>query len=508
MKQGFRASCGVLVRSLTVLALVLGLAACGKPARQDHLDSETQALTLLDQQDYGGAISYLEGAVASDPDYLPYRSLLANAHMGRAGLLLLPLANGILQARAPDTELYWQPVCDRAAVGTYSDLSVECGLFRLMRALPFAADNPDILAAQAIYRNYFADVGAVSEQVNFVAGVVELSSALTRLRVLLDRDLVERMNYGLNVDPAAFPYDITIHHAKRLLDEADRALSRFNHSYSQLSRFLGSLNGATLYATGTHTLKFTGSLTMTDLIRFGAQILRDRGAEFDRDLSDRATERLNRSPGLLLLLAAADTTDFSTGADGVTSVSVHLADYLAGKLEASADARERHVSVSLFALAWQKPTPIIREFFAAADQAWDVESGAPLLEYYDRRGADWLELKSIANDWDAFMNQTLSPPARASTASRIALDSPAHQPLLALPGPGNLDPEGFTAWLPQLVSYLEYEVIGLAPGGALVGPEGPILTSQEGTEALALFGRTNTWMDRCFHPVRDWVTIR
>jgi hypothetical protein len=494
---------GLSVAALAI-AFAIGATGCSSSGQTQQANDVSQAETLLNNQNYTGAINYLNGVLASNPGDLQLESLLANAYMGRAGLALIPIFNAVMGAQSFSTGLYWQPSCASQAVAALSSLGFECGLYRLLQQLPFSADNPDILQAQTIYRTYFSDPTTTSQEINFVAGTVELSSALTRAAALLNPTLVSAMNYGLSVDPTQFPYDTSIHEAKHLLEELNQALLRFNNSYSLLSQFLSSLNGSTILTMGSQSLTYDGTLQASDFVRFFGSVLQAESITVDQTLSQFATNELHllasAESGGARLLQAADPTDLTLNGDGSVSVALHTTDYLSDTLNSYASALDGNVQITIFQLAWNQPTPIIQDFLTAAGLSWDAESGASLLNYYSSTGPQWLALQNILNGWDSWLNQDLDTSTQAQVLTTISSGGTPYQSLLSLPGPGTFNPENAVTWMTQNISFLDAQI------GAMASP--PSLLTTQASQALTLIDETNGWMTQNFYPVPEWAQIQ
>jgi hypothetical protein len=486
--------------------MLLCFSGCSRPENQK--DSQlSQAETLLNQGNFSGAITYLNGVLVNDPGDTDFEALLATAHLGNAGFELLPVVSALLGAQNfTDQNIWNEPTCDPSAADALSDLDVECALYRYVQLLP-AADNPDFLAAQAIYRTYFPNPSQTSEDINFIAGVVEFSSALTRVKVLLNNDLVNQMNYGVTNDPTQFPYDVTIHHTKRLITEVNWAIQRFQNSYDTLSSFVGSFNGENVLTVGTRTLTFDGSLDTASFLRFVSGIIQDRSVVFDQSLSSLTTARMHAlGQGILPLLAAADPQDV-TLTNGTYSFSFQFTGFTSTILNTLADDIDKNVTVSLFELAYSNPPPIVQQFLTAGSQAWDSESGAPLEAYFAATNTPWLQFKAIADGWNQWLNEDMTLSTQGQILSQISTDSVSHQAKLGMQGPGIFSPANASTWITNDFSFIGYEINEMGPNASNSSATS-ILVPDQVTQAQSLIDQTNAWMTTYFYPISDWVTIQ
>ena len=491
------------------LGLLLLLSGCSS-SKNSRTSALEFAHDLLDQKQYSDAVPFLADLLHDYPGDLDVASLLANAHLGRAGIEILPIITAVMgvQDEVP-LKLHQEPVCPRGAVENLTELEYDCLIYRFLKRAP-AADHPDVLAARDLFRKYFPDAAKQSSSINFVAGFAEAASALSRLKILLNADFVAQMDYGVKVNPKLFPYDPAIHHSKSLISEINWGLERFRGSYSRFTSLVQSLNGQALWKIGSQTLVFDESIKTSDILRFAAAVAQEKTLPLDKYLSEVATENMGEmSAGLLEIIKAASPVPMMASTLGGYALSVHFGNYLAGVLGAMAESLDKDVEVTFFELAWKNPPLIVRNFLAAAEKSWDIESGAPLLSYYDETEAAWMDLKGILNDWKAWLNDDMEPETKSATLSAITADAaPTHEQLLF---PSEFDPPQITAWVQNVMGFIAYELTGFgmlpgapAPSGFST-PAMALLMPTQLTEATVLLERTDVWMTANFYPMKTWV---
>jgi hypothetical protein len=488
----------------------LAVSACGTSApERNRLEELDRARQLIDRKEYLQAVESLDSSLKYWPGDQGFAELLGSAHLGAAGFELLPFVKRVLGAQ--DTVplgLYDEPVCAAGAVEHFSELEFNCALYRIMKQLP-PVDDFHFLAARNVYRQYFGDPKSTHSHVNFISGLVEFGSALTRARVLLNSELVSTAKEALATDMMKFPLDPAIHHLKRGIDELNRAIERFRYSYSELNKLIAAQEGTPLLTIGGRTLLFNGSLQIGDFVRFLGDIVYDRGEALDRELSEAATQRVNAlAPGFLTLFDILTTGVLPVEGPAFPQLTVSgrlktgFGIFVRNWMYAAAERSDLRVEVRFFELAWTNPPPLVRDFMKAAQDSWDLESGDPLRAYFIRTGPEWLEFKEIANDWNSWLYEDLDSASRQQVFSAIQPKTEIQQ--LALTPPATFEPASFKSWMVYLNGFFAQQVDGVLTG---LPVESNPFTSPQVVEGLLLLDRTNSWCDRNFYPMAEWVTV-
>lgn len=499
-KQKRRRISGYLPRFTIALLIIIIGGGCSKQHTSIE-DELTHGKMLLDQGKYDNAVTYLADALSyttnnvqatlplPSPNYTDLAQLLAHAHLGAAGFKLLDFLNATIGQQDSSTlDLYVEPSCNPAPMSTWDTPDGMCFLYNAMKHFP-DADNPHILAAKQLFRQYFPDPSQTASDVNFLSAFVEIGSALNRFKILYNRELVIQMQSALAGDLSTFPFEVTIHNLKNMFPEINHGILRMKWSYDQMSQLMSALNGLVILSYGGRTMEFNQTIQPSDFVRFAARIAQDQGTLMDSYLSYIATNRLNqlRSGWLLPAVQVANSGSYSAG----------VLNALADSMDISTSNKQQKVSITFFDLLWKDPPLIVNRLFVAAQEAWDTESGDPMRNYFAVTGSDWLELKALISDWNTWLNEDISPSANQTIVANI---TPPPMPL-DLSNLNNLE-----AWATKTGSIFYAGTAPILKGQNSSASQ--LFIPEQIQQGISLMNRTNVWMDKDFYPVSDWVTIQ
>ncbi|MGZ3652760.1 MAG: hypothetical protein ACXVB9_05040 [Bdellovibrionota bacterium] len=259
------------MKNLFLIALLAFLAVgCSPKSIDDYhtAENDEQIVRLLNSRDYGKVIFLIESKSGKMPEDKNTAFLLGQAYLGKAGVEPLQVAGKVSAAQdfssADAKDLL--PSCSSAALDTLSNADPLCLLKRVYFHMP-DPDLEEMTRARDLFRHAYPDPATSPEWVNILVGMIETAAVVKRAGeiYLLAKHVINGQENPSDAQLRWFTRQL-----KLILDEADQALSRADHSGNKITQLLTGNGGSVWFervADGVHWAKNLGLANLLDLIR-------------------------------------------------------------------------------------------------------------------------------------------------------------------------------------------------------------------------------------------------
>lgn len=256
---------------LASLALA-ALSACAPEAakRYHTAESEAEAVSLLNEREYGRAIFLLESRLGKNPQG-PNAFLLGQAYLGRAGIEPLAFAAAVAESE-PGMEATAQlfPDCPTGRLAKVNAKEWKCLLKRVYLHGP-AVDQRDFARARALFRRAYPDPATAPEWANALIGLVETISLVKRVGDLYLYSQGHRPRPDLLRGAQDLPW---LQEQGRLaLEEADQAINRARFAGEKISTLLTGSKGYAWFERAQGTMRFAKALGLARFFDFARENL-------------------------------------------------------------------------------------------------------------------------------------------------------------------------------------------------------------------------------------------
>lgn len=459
---------------------------CGQFKTKDsRLD---RARSALDHRRYDEAIELLTAMKAENPSDSKVSLWLAEAHFGRSGFELFRFAASIFSEQQPqseETDLLKLPTCDTKEIKKLQGIDFRCVMLRVYRKLP-NPEHPDYIKGRVILRESFPDPKATPIDVNFLQAVVELGSALGRIKLLAQEAIkVDRRKTAQRLN--LFPFEFFVHHVKGFFNEFFYGLLRARHSYSKVSTYLVKFDGKPIIKIGSQTLVFNDQITFVELIKFAGKVLREKSKKVDEELSDIAEGTINRlGSGIIRTLEVFDLVHF----DGEAARRVEVSFKFQELIQLVLKDLEADVEFNVIEMIWKKPPKILADLMPSFWEAWRQEKRDPLLSYFERTKTAWTEFNNLVNRWDFLMTYIMTKEERDGLSRSLKRYRAEHPGVIVGP-PSQVTGAEIEKWSNEFVNGMEKFLLAWIEGTL---PDPPTIRPEVAIEAKKLLDLSLGWI--------------
>lgn len=479
--------------ALTALFALVALASC--TLNQSQRSQTDRAMRALNQNDYEEADAILAQEHSRYPDDRHIALLLAQAKLGLAHFQMLEFVDEIAEAQDPSAniELDVTPRCDNGAVPKIQGYDVRCLLYRVLQHLP-DVDDPNFIEAHHLLDQTYPDPATTPQEANFLTAVLDASTALYRFRTLTLRSNSKLLEPGPSGEITEEQFHFVVHNLKSCLLEARRGLIRLKHSYGKVRQFIISRDGKPLIKIGDSELTLNDSLDFRDFVRFSVEVIHDNAHSIDTELNHDAADLIREEGyGILDLLKSVDRNAFGSGVANGLNLTWESDRALTLLFNDSADVLNGENNFRPAEFVLNHLPRLFEGLKDALIQAWDTESRAPLIGYFDSSRSSWVSLRHLSEAWDHWFNGELTPEQREALQTHfthlVQLD-----PRFAPPSP-ELPQDGISLWERSYAKSTVDEFSSILLGNA---PDVPDLTPKQVTDGVAVLAETSAWIDANF----------
>lgn len=390
------------------LAALTGLASCSRALSEQA--RMQRAMVSMDHRDYGGALVILEEEHQLHPDDRRVDFLLAQANLGLAHFELPDFVAEIewMQNRSPYVNLDITPTCDDGTITRLQTYDVRCLFYRVLQHLP-DVDDPRFMEAHLLLENSFPDSATTPDEVNLLAAVVDLTTALYRIRTLIQRSDKRFLWAYRSGQISERDFHWGVFNLKSFLGDATAGLRRLRHSYVDIRQFIVGTGSTPLIRVGGDELDYADSLSLSADFRFTSQVFHDRLARGDR-IARQDVDQAVGSDGsrFFEIIERLDRTVFESRLIESLLLMRRLDRAFLALNTGLRDPVEGALRFPVADFLWAHPPRVFQDFEDAVVQSWRTETRGPLLAYLGATRNAWRDLLKISNDWNSWFHNDLT----------------------------------------------------------------------------------------------------
>ena len=452
-----------------------------------------RANKAMDERNYAQAKSILQEEVAKNPDDPRVKVLLAQADLGLSGFAIMDFIQSVSREQTPDSDidLAIMPKCDSGPIKKLQGADIRCVVLRVVEHLP-DPDDANFAEARQLLRDAYTDPRKTPQDVNFLSAIVELGSALTRGRKLLERSAWLKDNKGRDVDRQNFTF--VVHHLKRFVEELQFGFKRVRYSYRKLRQYVVNLDGKPVVKIGDSELVFSEDLNGPSLLRFAAEVIAQYKESVDEQMNDGLEHVMeNLPPGLVHILWHLDDIFLSDFYGRLFGTDFRFHSAITKLIGQALGDREKDPDFDMLELIWKHPPKILAALPGDVKQAWNSEVPDALLSYAHDTQNQWDEFRSLSDEWTAWTNANMTHEGNDALRDYL-FTLRSVDPRVQVP-PESPDIDQMRKWQASMIAVARDAGMKILEGKV---PGIPQFADDQKLWGIDLLGRTLDWFDRNF----------
>lgn len=389
-----------------------GFSCSGNRSSQSNLD---RIKDLMNHGRYFQAIGLLEREQQLDPKNQGIGLLLAEAHLGAAGFELFELASAVFgRQNSVRLNLIVEPDCSLDQISQVGGFDIRCLVYRVMKHIP-DIESYHFVRAKELLRKYYPEPTQSPVDVNFLSALVELSSAIGRVRKMISIDLVNEVISRPGEDRPFVAFEIIAHQLKRFLDELIKGFKRATHSYQKVSNHLKTIDGRPIVKIGNNYLIFDENLDISRILYFFGSVVHEYGDDIDDELNELVSEEISKlGPGVLRFLRQMDLLTFRGEGSQMVRTWFDFSGHISSFLNQSAEEIHEDTQINLFEFVWSSPPQIFKNFSQSISESWDTEDATLLRKYFKDTEEQWKLLDLLSHQWTNWLEDSLDKSQRTA----------------------------------------------------------------------------------------------
>lgn len=386
--------------------------------RLEERAEDAHVMALMDQHNYAAAAPILEQQVKKNPNNDRATVLLAESYLGESGLELSSLLSNLqfsqdlsLQKLIPSqisiSALQDKSILDFAACKTLGtqkikELNLKCLPFIIYDKFP-NPDSPFVRKARNLLEQHFNKARSAPSNVNFLIAFVDSSSALARLKLIVN-------GHG------------DFHQFKHFILDGVDSLKRLRFSYAKIQKFILEhaeakfpiLDKDLFTAEGEFDVDQAGNL-------FGAwvkQILANQKYEIQKTSEEQAKEMIQSLPSFM---QQVDSSLFDNRVSPILSRVLNMETGGNQLIKLIADHRSIPIPVlSILTFFVDHPPLFIQDLVQSFKASWQSESMDSFSNSLARAEAQLEQLENLEGAWVNWYQNTLTPDQQTALLDQLS----------------------------------------------------------------------------------------